>query len=289
MRPRMHAAGVIARRRIYETLISPGYYLSLSIGLLVGYFLISGFVKSIDSSGFNFQLNPFYDLIGRSFQGAFGATFVEQLFAEGPFLFVLIVSFLPVFIYLAISSVFRFGLEKKVGAIELLSYGPVDGTAYFMASLIKDILITLLSIVALLVFLWVSALVNNLLLGPTVYYALVLMFFLSIVVYAYGILASSLTDNSASAIALFLVVLVFFLIIMMGSFTIVSSYVRNLTGVLSWIIQWLSPFFYWDLGMKAIGAGNAGSFGLSLLFLCCLSAVILVLSHITMRIKGVRA
>ena len=77
---RAHAARVITKRRLFETLISPGYYLALVVGLFLGFFLVTGFVNSIDSSGFNYQLNPVYDLIGRSFEGAFGKTFVEQLF-----------------------------------------------------------------------------------------------------------------------------------------------------------------------------------------------------------------
>ncbi len=289
MNPRIHAAKVIAKRRIFETLISPGYYIALTIGLLLGYFLITGFVNSIDSSGFSFQLNPVYNLIGRTLEGAFGTAFVMQLFAEGPFLFALIVTFFPVLIFLAINSVFRFGLEKKVGAIELLTYGPADGTAYFMASMAKDILMTLVSMAAVLVFLMLAALIHNLLLGPMVFYSLLLIFFFSIVVYAYGVLVSTLVDNSASAIALFLVVMAFFLIIIMGSFTIVSSYVRSLAGVFSWIVQWVSPFFYWDLALGAIGIGKAGLFVLSLALLCVLTVGILALSHIVLRIKGVRA
>ncbi len=289
MNLRIHAAKVIAKRRIFETLISPGYYIALTIGLLLGYFLIAGFVDSIDSSGFSFQLNPVYNLIGRTLEGAFGTSFAMQLFAEGPFLFALIITFFPVFIYLAISSVFRFGLEKKVGAIELLAYGPADGTAYFMASMAKDILITLVSMAAVLVFLMLAALINNLLLGPIVFYSLLVIFFFSLVVYAYGVLVSTLVDNSASAIALFLVVMAFFLIVMMGSFTIVSSYVRSLAGVFSWITQWFSPLFYWGMALGAIGTGKAGLFVLSLALFCVLTVGILALSHIVLRIKGVRA
>jgi hypothetical protein len=75
----------------------------------------------------------------------------------------------------------------------------------------------------------------------------------------------------------------------MGSFTIVSSYVRSLAGVFSWIVQWVSPFFYWDLALSAIGTGNPGLFVLSLALLSVLTAAILALSHIVLRIKGVRA
>ena len=80
MQLRIHSTLVLAKRRIFEVLIRPGYYIALCIGLIMGYILISGFVNSIDSSGFNFEMNPLYDLIVRILHGAFGAAFLETFF-----------------------------------------------------------------------------------------------------------------------------------------------------------------------------------------------------------------
>jgi len=289
MNQRAHATSVLARRRIFETLISPGFYVAQTIGLVLAYFLVAGFVRAIDSSGFDYQLYPAYELIGRSLVGAFGATFVEKLFSEGPFLFTLYIAFLPVLLYLAVSSVFRFGLEKKVGALELLTYGPADSTSYFLAALIKDILMTGIYLVVLLVFLLVAGILNNLILGPSFYYSLIILFFLSIAIYAYGIFASSLTDNSASAIAVFLGLILFFMIIMMGSFTIVSGYVRNLASVFASIIKWISPLFYWDLSLRFVEVGNWGMYFIGILLLLVLSTAVLLISHLTMKARGVRS
>jgi len=289
MNQRAHATSVLAKRRILETLISPGYYVAQTIGLVLAYLLVAGFVRAVDSSGFNYTLNPAYELIGRSLVGAFGATFVEKLFSEGPFLFTLYIAFLPVLLYLAVSSVFRFGLEKKVGALELLTYGPADGTSYFLAALIKDILMTAIYLVVLLLFLFIAGLLNNLILGPSFYYSLIILFFLSIAIYAYGIFASSLTDNSASAIAVFLGLILFFFIIMMGAFTVVSGYVRNLASVFAWIIKWISPLFYWDLALRFVEVGNWGMYFIGVALLLLLSVVVLFISHLTIKTRGVRA
>jgi hypothetical protein len=289
MNQRAHATTVLARRRILETLISPGFYVAQAIGLVLAYLLVIGFIRAIDSSGFNFALNTAYELIGRSLVGAFGVTFVEKLFAEGPFLFTLYVAFLPVLLYLAVSSVFRFGLEKKVGALELLAYGPADGTSYFLAALIKDILMTAIYLVVLFVFLQIAGLLNNLILGPSFYYSLIVLFFMSVAIYAYGILASSLTDNSASAIAVFLGLILFFIIIMMGSFTVVSGYVRNLASVFAWIIKWISPLFYWDLALRFVEVGNWGMYFIGAGLLLVLAAVVLFISHLTIKTRGLRS
>jgi hypothetical protein len=289
MNHRAHATSVLAKRRILETLISPGYYIAQTIGLVLAYLLVSGFVRAVDSSGFNYALNPGYELIGRCLVGAFGATFVEKLFSEGPFLFTLYVAFLPVLLYLAVGSVFRFGLEKKVGALELLAYGPADGTSCFLATLIKDIFMTVIYLAVLLVFLLIAGLLNNLILGPSFYYSLIILLFLSIAIYAYGVFASSLTDNSASAIAVFLGLILFFIIIMMGSFTVVSGYVRNLTGVFAWIVKWISPLFYWDLALRVVEIGNWGMYIVGIVLLLALSALVLFISHLTIKARGVRS
>ncbi len=289
MRERTNATKVLAKRKIYETFISPGFYIAESIGLLLAYVLISGFVKSIDSGGFNFRLYPMYELIGRSLNGMFGAAFLEKLFAEGPFLFILYIAFLPVLLYLSISSVFKFGLEKKVGAIELITYGPADGTSYFAAGVIKDILFTILHILTMIIFLAIAAGINNLVLGPGIFLSFILVFILSIGFSAYGVFASTVSENPASAIAIFLGMLLFFFIILMGSFTIVSRYVQNLSSIFSWILKWLSPFYYWNLGLRAIEVGAWGMFFLSIILSLALSFFMLFISHVILRNKGVRA
>jgi len=288
MNYRLHATRVIAKRRILETLISPGYYVAQAIGLLLAYFLVSGFTRSVDSSGFDFHLQPVYDLFGRAIEGAFGAVVVQKLFAEGPFQFILYLAFLPVLLFLAASSVYRFGLERKVGAVELLAYGPADGTAYFLASLAKDVLMTLLYLAVLLAFLAVAAALHNLILGPVFLFSLATLFFVSVAVYAYGILASTLTDNSASALAVFLAVMAFFLAVFLGSFTIVSGYVRSLAGVFAWIVKWISPVFYWDQALRATEVGGWLQFLGCLAALLALSGAVLTASHYILKARGVR-
>jgi len=288
MNERMNATSVLARRRIRETFISPGFYIAMTAGLVLAQLLVAGFVRAIDSSGLAFGLNPLYDLIGRSLEGAFGRTLVEKLFAEGPFVFALYIGFLPMLLYLAVSSVFRFGLEKKIGALELLAYGPADGTAAFLAAFLKDLLMTVIYLAVLLLFFAVAAALNNLLLGPTFFFALVILMFLAVAVHAYGVFASTLTDNSASAVALFLALMVFFLIVLMGSFTIVSGYVRNLSTVFAWVVKWISPLFYWNLAVQAVEIRGWLMYAVSLLVLLVLAGAVLTASHFILKSRGVR-
>ena len=288
MNQRLHATAVIARRRVLETVISPGYYVALTIGLVLAHLLVAGFVRTVDSSGVNLSLVPAYDLVGRGLGGAFGSTFTAKLFAEGPFLFTLYAAFLPVLLYLAVSSVFRFGLERKVGALELLTYGPADATAYFLAALIKDLLMTAVSLAVLTGFLLAAAGLNNLVLGASFIQHLVILLFVTGALYGYGILAASLTDNSASAVALFLGVILVFGAVTIGSFAVIGGYVRNLASVFAWVIKWISPLFYWDLALRFAEAGNWGMYLVAALLLVVLAAAVLAASHLTMKVRGVR-
>jgi hypothetical protein len=288
MRYRFNAIKTISRRRIFETLISPGFYIIATVGMILGYFLISGFVSSVDSSGFNPELNPVYDQIARMLSSVFGTAFIEKLFSEGPFIFSFFISFIPLLIYLSISSVIRFGFEKNVGALELIVYGPSDGTSFFLSFLVKDLFLTVLYIIALALFFTLSALVNNLVLGRMFFFSILLVFFLTSIVYTYGILTSVLTDNATSSVALFLGIMVFFTIIQIGSFSLVRTYVRSFSTAVAWIIKWISPLFYMSLGFKAINSDGSALFVLSLFLCIVLSSALLFASHIILKERGIR-
>jgi len=289
IKERLHATSVLTRLRIIETFLSPGLYIVMSLGLVLGHILIYYFVRGIDSSGFDFSLNSVYDFIGRSLEGAFGRTILEKIFADGPFFFAFYISFLPALIFLSINSVFHLGLEKKVGALELLIYGPVDTTACFLAFFLKDIFFSLINLGVLFLFYTITAALNNLWLGPAVLFALIPLIFLSAAVYAYGIFTSTLTDNSASAIALFAGIMIFFLIVMMGSFAIVSGYIRSLSTVFAWIVKWFSPVFYWGLVIEALEVQNWPMYIVNSIALLVLCAILMMGSHFILRARGVQS
>jgi len=288
MSDRTRAARIIAKKQVFEALIGPGFYVALAVGLLLGYFLVSAFARSVDSSGFNPRLHPLYDAIGRALEGAFGTAFVDGLFAEGPLPFAFAVSYLPVFLYLAVSSVFKFGLERNAGAVELVVYGPADGTSYLIACYLKDLFLSLLALVVILGFTLAAAGIFNDFAGPALFLTAVVAFFLSLALLAYGMFASMVTANAASSLALFLGIVLFFLIVLFGSFAIVGEYVRSLSTVVGNVVQWISPFYYGNLSLQANAAGDPLGLLAGLALLVCLSGAILAASHFIMQARGVR-
>jgi hypothetical protein len=289
MTTRVNSVLVITKRKLFETAIYPGFYVALSSSLALAFILVSMFADAVGGSGFDPNANPVYEIVYRFLTGVFGATFSEKLFAEGPFLFAFIVSFFPMLAYLSMSSAFRFGFEKNVGAIELIAYGPADGTSYIIASLAKDMICSAASLCALLAFFTLSAIIFNLVLGSAFFFALLVVFFFAFAVFAYGIFASAITDNEASSVAVFIAILVFFALIQIGSFALVSGYVKNLSGTLAWIAQWFSPFFYLSAGLDSIDASNFLLYAGSLVCMILLGCGLLVASHFILKTKGVRA
>jgi len=289
MSRRLRAAAVIARRQGFETLLSPGLYVTLAAGLMLGYFLVAGFTASIDTAGFDPQKTALYGLLARVLSGGFGAALVDKLFAEGPFSFALIVSFVPVFLYLSISSVFRFGQEKSAGAIELLSYGPSDGTAYAAASFLKDVVFAAALIAVIALFLWVAAAASNLVLGPLFLVSLPLLFLLTVAAFAWGSFCSIVSANPSAALAAYLGILLVFLLVLAGSFAMTEGSARTALAVVAAVLQWVSPFYYASLALRYLQAGSTIGLlgGMALELVLC--AALLVAGHLVIRRTGVRA
>ncbi len=285
---RINAALAIARRRLLEAFIHPGYYVSLAISLAIGFAFIAGFVRSIDSSGFDYKLTSLYAFAGGILSGAFGDGVVANAFADGPFLVAVNVAFLPVLLYLSMTSVYRFGTEKASGTIELLTYGPSDGTSYFLGSILKDMVLTVGTLLIFVLFFVLSAAVDNLALTQKLISSTALLLLVSLAVYSYGVLVSVLTDSANTALALFMSGLVLLALSLIGSYAIVTGYVRSLSTVAAWVIQWFSPFYYWSLGTRASIGHDAVGYVIGIAGLAALSAALLVASHYIIRFRGVR-
>jgi hypothetical protein len=273
----LRAALVIARRQAFETILSPALNVTTTAGLLVASVLVWAFTGSIDSAGFNASQNPVYEVLDRLLVGLFGSSFVDKVFAEGPFVLALVCAAFPVFVFLAISSVFRFGIEKSAGAIALLTYGPADRTSYALASFLKDVVFA------------AAALLANLELGPLLAASLPVLFCLSLAIFAYSTLCSVLASGASSALAAFLVLMVAFVAVLAGSLAAASDSLRTVTSIVAAALQWFSPFYYASIAVRATQAGSALGFLGGLGALLGLTAALLAAGHGLLRRREVSA
>jgi hypothetical protein len=289
MSDRAHAARVVARTQLVESLLSPGLYVSLSAGLVVGWLLCAGFARAVDSSGFDPRLSGFWSFATRALSGGFGPVFVERLVSEGPFLAILAASFAPVLFVLAAGSVFRFGLEKNAGAIEMIVYGPADGTAYFIGSFVKDAVLSAGALGLFTLYFLVIAASQNLVVGPMYLAALPVVFLLALAFFAFGILCSVAAGNASAALALFLGIGAIFSTMLAGSLGAAGSSAWAAAETVLAVIQWISPLFYASLCAHAWGGGNVPQYAAGLALLAVLTTAVLVGCHFLIRHKGVRS
>lgn len=289
MKARLSAAKTMSKRMLFEMFIHPWYYIFLTAGLFSGFSVILMFTQSIGSSGVTDIIlgklnNPYIELLLTSF----GSTFLTKLFRQGPFFFALCYSCYPVFIYLSMSAAFKFGYEKNIGALELIVYGPADGTSYVLASLIKNIIATALFLIILFIFFTLGAVLNNLALGSTFFFSFFLLFFFFIALYSYAIFSSSISNGAASALAISIFFYIIFFSLQIGAFQILQKDLRYYSSIISRIVQWISPVYYWYKSLEAVEYGNIAGYFLNLLFLILLSSLLLTASHFILKKRGVR-
>ena len=289
MSQRSHAARVISQRQAQEAILSPAPWLALAIGLLLGYLFVAAFVGAVDTSGFDPDANPLMHFTVSALTGAFGTTLVEKIFSQGPFPLAIAIAAGPYVLYLGIAAVLRFGLEKSTGVIELLSYGPSDGTSYVLASMLKDAVFSAAGLGAVLLFLLACSGVFNLSLGPLAVSSMPVLFLSVLACLAWGNFCSILASNAASALALFAAIMAFCLALLIGTYAIASASVHGLVAVAAGVLQWLSPFFYASVSIRSFSHGNVLGFVAGLGLLALLSAALLAGSHVLVSRRGIRS
>ncbi len=285
----LHITGILAKLNIKEAFLSPGYAIAATISTLVGYLVIIGFVGAIDSQGFNPMISPLFGNLVSALSGLFGTVMVARLFSQGPLLVALYAASIPMIAYCISSSLVKYNLEKDVGAIELIMFGPTGHMSYSTALLIKDFFCIALYLVFLTGFFLITATLNNLLLGPAFGWSLLMLLFLSLAIGSYARLCSALADSGAGALFLFYGLLLFFAFIYLGSFTVVSEYLRTFSEIISLIVQWVSPFYFSSMVMNGVEISSTLQVASGLFFIVVLSAVLLLITIRLEKHKGVSA
>jgi len=241
----------LLKMKIKETAYNPGFYITVTIALVLSHFLIEGFVLCVESSGFNYAATPLYGFIGRTLNGIFGPAFTDRVFAAGPFLFSSAVSFALCFLFLSIISIFRFCFEKSTGVIEFVCCGPVDIRRYGTAVFFRDCLFLGISSGGIIIYNLTSAAAANLVFGPgDLVFSLILMA-AGIVFFLYGNLLSMLASTAASALLSYLGVFALFLMVLTAGYADAAGYMGNLFQNVSRFLQWFSPLFYMQSAVKA--------------------------------------
>ena len=285
---RLHAMRVLTRRRLIEQLMTPATWLLATFGLILVFLLVQAFVKSVDSSGFDFSLNPLYQIIYGIIGSAFGVTYVRQMFADGPFAFSLSVGFAPIILYLSLTSIQRFGYERRSGMVDLVAAGPADEPAYLFSFGAADVMVAAAQLILMGLFLALCGMVWNMATGlPVLMYLLGLLFF-AVSLLGLALLFGAILPQPASALALFLLALAILAYADIASFTVVGGGFRSVANTASWALRWLSPFYYLDMGQMAVRSGHGSQFLAALFGQASLCVAFVLGGHMAARSRGGR-
>lgn len=285
---RLRAIRVLARRRLFEHLLVPATWVLAALGLVLAFLIDRGFVRSVDSTGLSFSLHPAYEILYGIMGSAFGATYAWQIFGDGPFAFASLAALAPLLLYLCLATIQRFGHERDSGIADLVAAGPADIPAYLFSFGAADAVVAAAYLVLTGLFLAVNGIAWNLVIGLTlVAYLLGLLLFAASLLGLALLLASSLR-RPASAVALFLVVAAALALAEVASFAVVGGGPGGAGKIASWVLRWLSPFYYLDAARMAVRSEQTLQFFGALLGQAALCAAFLTGAHATARSGGTR-
>jgi hypothetical protein len=288
LRYRWYATLVLAEKRLREVLVSPAFYVTLTVCFLLASSSVTGFVSMIRADGINPSESPVYGLLFNLLRSVFGELFMNRLFAHGPLIASLSVTFFIFIMYLGLSTVSQFGHEKGTGALEVVTSGPADETSCFFGYFIFNAAASLLFLVAITFLFVVGAFIGNIAMSASFFLDVLFLLLGALVMFGYCVLASVLTRSSFAALAAFGAIMLFFFSVQFGIYGTISEGGNRVAGTLAAIVQWVSPFFPINFGNEAVEYGSAAGLVPSVLVPVFVSFVLLAASHLVSRKKGVK-
>jgi len=200
--------------------------------------------------------------------------------------------------YLALISSLSISREKDHRTIEVLFYGPIDCTSFVIAKYINAILSYLVMVLFFLVYFVLISFLTNFIFSFSFVNLIILSIFLASCMISFGLFLSSITTRIRSSIILFIsITLGFFAIQMLYRILgntkpeLLSTpllYLKNIIEIVYvWCIQWISPFSYFDRGLKAVSLGIYRDYGISIASSLVYSAVMVFLSVLILKKKGI--
>ena len=269
---RPYVAWVLAKRDLMSTLFGAGFYLTVFATTIVAGFMLQSHLSSVRQVGMLITASPL----------------------DVPFFFAVMVCS----IYLALASATSIAREKDLQTMEVLFYGPVDNVSFVLGKYIKGLLGFLVVAVFLVFYFALTSGVANLGLAARFWQTFVLSLFLVSCVISFGIIFSALTNGVRSSLLLFLGAIGLLLAIQLSnqflsglSSNVLSQpfiILRDGISIVALVVRWISPIAYFFEGLEAVSIASASKYLISLVSSIIYSLVLLTLSVLILRAKGVR-
>ncbi len=274
----IHSMKVLAKRELVSSLYGGwGIYLAIFISFIGSSLFLTYFLRGISE---------------------------ENIFISSyPLNFPLFLSVGVISLYLVIVSAISISREREQGTLEVLFYGPVSSSSFFLGKYLKDMILYLITLGFFAIYFFGVSLLTNLGFTYVLLKGFLLSIFVASCVISFGLFISSLTGRVRSSIIWLVGILLAFVVfnplpllafwgMFMGPLPDVLVqwfvYLQKNLSIATQVINWVSPFSYLSRGMESISVGNIRPFLVNILYSIIYTAVLLILSIYILKLKGVK-
>jgi ABC-type transport system involved in multi-copper enzyme maturation permease subunit len=262
-------AKLIALKDANRTLKTPGIYLAyiLACGVIA---LYAWFFSSLENSGAG---------ITGAFPGA------SLLTAVGIYS-----------LYMAVSSVASVARERQDKTLEVLFYGPVDEGSFIAGKYLGRMIPYLFLAAATVLYIFVISLALNSGSGGDMIPLFIFSILLISCITSLGIMLSTLTGSVTGSIfillafmlGLFVIKVLGFVLGLIPAINPILSLAKDIVSTLLSITQYISPVEYLGIGLGAAGSNDPWKYLLAFMYPAVYTCVMLLLSAVILKKKGVR-
>lgn len=255
---RMNVIKTIAKNEIESIYYNYWFYLILFFSFLIASFLINSTINTV--------MDNMVMVLNKSL--------------NTPMFFVVIIGTF----YLTISSLISISNEKEEGTLKVLFCGPVDSVSYILGKYIGKMVVYLGMVIFYIVYFYTISLLTNLRFSFSFLQILFLSIFYVSCMVSFGIMLASITESYRNSILLFigfnfffLALYIFYIIIMAFPIEELSTffrYIRSGLYYLNNIIEWVSPFSYFQ-GIISAANENIGKVILTIVYSLFYSSLLL--------------
>jgi ABC-type transport system involved in multi-copper enzyme maturation permease subunit len=272
MSDRLHASAVVARRELGTLVRGIGGYVALTFALVCVAWLLGTELDRARAGGLLVH--------GEPFQAS------------------LLAAALVLSVFLAVSAVVSVARERERGTLEVLFYGPIDEPSYIAGKFAGQVAGFMVALPVLAASFLLFGLVSGFIVSPKLLFGLLASIVPAAEVIAFGLLLSVVAGRLRTSILLLLGITVLFLGIALA-YAIVSVIpidspaspilpLRDALAALDMVVDWLSPFAYFERVLESVALGAWSLAATALLAGLGHIAVTLSLATLGLRGRGVR-
>lgn len=274
-KPRWHAINIIRYRNSQVTLYQFGIYVTITLALVTSALALHNTLRFTERN----------------------VVFV----ANQPLFLPILVSTGLVSLYLGVIASVSVSRERDRKTLEVLMYGPVDGSAFLMGIFFAQLLIFLIAVAFLFIWSNLAVWVLNLVFSVEVIGVLFASILMASVIVAFGLFTAVWGDKTRTALVVFILVLLLLAGVQIAdqvvSNIIVSAspsnndpilIIRNALAMLTRLIQWISPYAQLTQAMDALVNHSLISYLMNLGIMLIQSSVLLLGGIRLLSRKGAR-